>query len=77
MVEPTTPDMKEMMLEMTNAEGQYRRNLKVGEAVSVVLNSNENLSEQSLTDKYKKALKLYLESQVRRVPAYEHATLKP
>ena len=76
-VEPTTPDMKEMMLEMTNAERQYRRNLEVGQAVSTLLNSNENLSEESLTDKYKKALKLYRESQVRHVPGYEYATLKP
>ena len=76
-VEPTTLDMKEMILVMTNAERQYRRNLVVGEAVSTLLNSNENLSEESRTDKYKKALKLYQESQVRHVPAYEHATLKP
>ena len=76
-VEPTTPDMNEMMLEMTNAERQYRHNLEVGEPVSTLLNSNENVSEESLTDKYKKALKLYRESQVRHVPAYEHATLKP
>ena len=76
-VEPTTPDMKEMMLEMTNAERQYCQNLEVGEAVSMLLNSNEKLSEESLTDKYKKALKLYRESQVRHVPAYQHATLKP
>ena len=76
-VESTTLDMKEMILEMTNAERQYRRNLVVGEAVSTLLNSNENLSEESLTDKYKKALKLYRELQVRHVPAYEHATLKP
>ena len=69
--------MKEMILEMTNAERQYRRNLEVGEAVPMLLNSNENLSEESLTDKYKKALKLYRESQVQHVPAYEHATLKP
>ena len=53
-VEPTTLDMKEMILEMTNAERQYRRNLEVGEAVSMLLNSSENLSEESLTDKYKK-----------------------
>ena len=76
-VEPTTLDMKEMILEMTNAERQYRRNFEVGEVVLTLLNWNENLSEQSLTDKYKKALKLYRESQVRHVPAYEHATLKP
>ena len=69
--------MKEMMLELTNAERQYRRNLDVGEAVSTLFNSNENLSEESLTDKYKKALKLYQESQVQHVPADEHATLKP
>ena len=75
--EPTTLEMKEMILEMTNAERQYGRNLEVGEAVSTLLNSNENLSEESLTDKYKKALKLYRESQVRHVPAYGHATLKP
>ena len=76
-VEPTTLDVKEMILEMTIAERQYRRNLEVGEAVSTQLNSNENLTEESLTDKYKKALKLYQESQVWHVPAYEHATLKP
>ena len=76
-VEPTIPDMKEMVLEMTNAERQYRRNLEVGEAVSTLLNSNEYLSEESLMDKYKKALKLYRESQVRHVPVSEHATLKP
>ena len=77
-VEPTALDMKEVILEMTNAERQYRRNLVVGEAVSMLLNSNENLSEESLTDKYKKALKLYQrDSQVRHVPAKEHATLKP
>ena len=76
-VEPTTLDVKEMILEMTIAERQYRRNLEVGEAVSTLLNSNENLTEEYLTDKYKKALKLYRESQVRHVPAYEHATLKP
>ena len=74
--EPTTLDVKEMILEMTIAERQYRRNLEVGEAVSTLLNSNENLSEEYLADKYKKALKLYRESQVQHVPAYEHATLK-
>ena len=41
-VEPTILDMKGMILEMTNAERQYRRNLVVGEAVSTLLNSKEN-----------------------------------
>ena len=76
-VEATKSDMEAMMLEMTQAERQYRQKLEVGETVSTLLNSNEHLSEESLSNEYKKALKMYRQSQVRHVPVYEHATLKP
>ena len=55
-VEPTKPDL---MLEMTQAERQYRQKLEVGKAVSTLLQANEHLSEQSLPNEYKEALKLY------------------
>ena len=76
-VEATKSDMEAMMLEMTQAERQYRQKLEVGETVSTLLNSNEHLSEESLSNEYKKALKMYRQSQVQHVPVYEHATLKP
>ena len=76
-VEATKSDMEAMMLEMTQAERHYRQKLEVGETVSTLLNSNEHLSEESLSNEYKKALKMYRQSQVRHVPVYEHATLKP
>ena len=69
--------MEAMMLEMTQAERQYRQKLEVGETVSTLLNSNEHLSEESLSNEYKKALKMYRQSQVQHVPVYKHATLKP
>ena len=75
-VESTKSDMVAMMLEMTQAERQYRQKLEVGETVSTLLN-NEHLSEESLSNEYKKALKMYRQSQVQHVPVYEHATLKP
>ena len=70
-------DMEAMMLEMTKAERQYRQRLEVEETVSTLLNSKEHLSEESLSNEYKKALKMYQQSQVQHVPVYEHATLKP
>ena len=75
--EATKSDIEAMMLEMTQAERQYRQKLEVGETVSTLLNSNEHLSEESLLNEYKKALKMYRQSQVQHVPVYEHATLKP
>ena len=36
-VEPTKPDMEDMILEMTQAERQYRQKLEVGKAVSTLL----------------------------------------
>ena len=76
-VEATKCDMEAMMLEMTQAERQYRQKLEMGETVSTLFNSNEHLSEESLSNEYKKALKMYRQSQVQHVPVYEHATLKP
>ena len=70
-VEPTKPDM---MFEMTQAERQYRQKLEVGKAVSMLLQANEHLSEESLPNEYKEALKLYRQLQVQHVPLYEHAT---
>ena len=73
-VEPTKPDMEDMILGMTQAERQYRQKLEVGKAVSTLLQANEHLSEQSLPNEYKEALKLYRQSQVHHMPLYEHAT---
>ena len=73
-VEPTKPDMEDMILEMTQAERQYRQKLEVGKAVSTLLQANEHLSEESLPNEYKEALKLYRQLQVQHVPLYEHAT---
>ena len=56
---------------------QYRQKVEVGEIVSTLLNSNEDLSEESLTGEYKKGLKLYRQSQVQRVQVYKNAMLKP
>ena len=76
-VEANKSDTEAIMLEMTSAEREYRQKLEVGETVSTLLHANEHLSEESLMEKYKKALKLYRQSQVQRVPVYEQATLKP
>ena len=73
-IEPTKPDMEDLMLEMTQAERQYRQKLEEGKAVSTLLQANEHLSEQSLPNEYKEALKLYRQSQVQHVTVYEHAT---
>ena len=75
-VEAAKSDMEAMMLEMTSDEREYRQKLEVGETVSTLLHANEHLSEESLSNEYKKALKLYRQSQVQHVPVYEHATLK-
>ena len=69
--------METMMLKMTSAERQYRQELEVGESVSTLLRTHEHLSEQSLFNEYKKALKLYRQLQVQHVPMYENAMLKP
>ena len=76
-VKATKSDMETMMLKMTSAERQYRQELEVGESVSTLLRTHEHLSEQSLSNEYKKALKLYRQSQVQHVPMYENAMLKP
>ena len=76
-VEPTIPDMEGIMLEMTSTERQYRQKLEVGKAVSTLLHSNEHLSEESLTDEYKRALNLYRQLQIQHVSVHENATLKP
>ena len=76
-VESAKTDMKAMMLEMTFAEREYCQKLEVREAVSTLLHANERLSEESSSNEYKKALKSYWHSQVKHVPVYEHATLKP
>ena len=73
----TKPDLQSTMFQLISSEKQYRQKLEVGKIVSTLLNSNEDLSEESLTAEYKKALKLYRQSQVQHVPVYEHATLKP
>ena len=69
-VEPTKPDMEDMILEMTQAERQYRQNVEVGKAVLALLQANEHLSEQSLPNEYKETLKLYRQSQVHHMPLY-------
>ena len=56
-VEATKSDMEAMIIEMTSAEREYRQKLEVGETVSTLLHANELLSEESLMDKYKKALR--------------------
>ena len=76
-VEATKSDMETMMLKMTSAQRQYRQELEVGESVSTLLRTHEHLSEQSLSNEYKKALKLYRQSKVQHVPMYENAMLKP
>ena len=65
------------MFQLISSEKQYRMKLEVGKIVSTLLNSNEDLSGKSLTAEYKKALKLYRQSQVQRVPVYENPMLKP
>ena len=69
--------MEGIMLEMTSTERQYRQKMEVGKAVSTLLHLNEHLSEESLTDEYKRALKLYRQSQIQHVSVHENATLKP
>ena len=75
-VEATESDMEAVIIEMTSAEREYRQKLEAGETVSTLLHASEHLSEESLMDKYKKALKLHRQSQVQHVPGYENATLK-
>ena len=65
------------MFQLISSEKQYRQMSEVGKIVSTLLNSNEDLSEESLTAEYKKALKLYRQSQVQHVPVYENPMLKP
>ena len=62
---------------MTSAERQYGQELEVVESVSTRLRTHEHLSEQSLSNKYKKASKFYRQSQVQHVPMYENAMLRP
>ena len=71
------PKLESMRLQMTSAEREYRQKLEVGKLVLTLLHTNENLSEQSLTDEYKKALKLYRQVQVQHVSVDKHAMLKP
>ena len=72
--EAAKSDMEAMMLEMTSDEREYHQKLEVGETVSTLLHANEHLSDVSLSNKYKKALKLYRQSQVQNIPVYEYAT---
>ena len=76
-VEAIKSDVKGMMLKMTSAERQYRQQIEMGETVSALLRANEHFSEQSLSNEYKRALRLYRQSQVQHVPVYENAILKP
>ena len=68
---------KAMMLKITSAERRYPQDLEVGVLVSTLLCANEHLLEQFVSNKYKKALNLYQQSQVRHVPVFENAILKP
>ena len=74
---PTKPDLESTMFQLISSEKQYHQKLEVGKIVSTLLNSNEDLSEESLTAEYKKVLKLYPQSQVQHVPVHENAMLKP
>ena len=76
-VEAIKSDVEGMMLKMTSAERQYRQQIEMGETVSALLRANEHFSEQSLSNEYKRALRLYRQSQVQHVPVYENAILKP
>ena len=76
-VEPDKPDMKTMMFHMITAEREYRQTLEEGKCVSILLNMNKDLSEESLTYVYKKALKLYRQTQMQHMSVYENAVLKP
>ena len=75
-VEPTKPNIKDMMLEMTQAERQYRQKLEVGKAGSTLLQANEHLSEQSLPNEYKEDLKLYRQSQVQYMQYGIHGAMR-
>ena len=65
--------MEGIMLEMTSTERQYRQKMEVGMVVSILLHLDERLSEESLIYYYKRALKVYRQSQIQ----HEYATLKP
>ena len=67
-------EMEAVMLEMTSDEREYPQKLEMGETVSTLLHADEHLSEVSLSNKYKRALKMYRQSQVQNVPVYEYAT---
>ena len=71
------PDMESMMFEMASDERQYRQKLEVGKMVSTLLHSNENFSEESLRNEYKRTLALFRQTQVQHVSVYENATLRP
>ena len=62
---------------MITAEREYRQTLEEGKCVSILLNMNKDLSEESLTYVYKKALKLYRQTQMQHMSVYENAVLKP
>ena len=66
--------MEAVMLEMTSDEREYPQKLEMGETVSTLLHADEHLSEVSLSNEYKRALKMYRQSQVQNVPVYEYAT---
>ena len=74
-VEATKSDMEAMIIEMTSAEREYRQKLEVGETVSTLLHANELLSEESLMDKYKKALRWKLWSFVSTVASSACASI--
>ena len=51
---PTKPDLESTMFQLIFSEKQYRQKLAVGKIISTMLNSNEDLSEESLKGEYKK-----------------------
>ena len=62
---------------MMTAERQYRQKVGKGKMISTPLNTNKDLSEESLTDEHQRALKLYRQIQLQHMSVYENASLKP
>ena len=76
-VVPLKLDMKSLLFDITLDEVQYRRQLELGKGISTLLQTDDYLSEQSLKQKYKEALKSYRQTDIQHVSVYENATLKP
>ena len=70
-------DVASILSEMYSQESWFQSQLKLGGVVANLLHEHENLSEHSLSDEQKAALRLYRRSKIPHMCEFENATLKP